>query len=162
MHTLHVVIDNTSADSGSAETHIANTTEGLCFSSRPQVAETASRLAAGTRVRLTDGSAAYATLDSTDRPRDGSDRYKTVQYNPVTLGRRIDLGWRRDQLRFEPLYGATITDLEIRGTRHDALIDGDIKLAVACELALDTKDPEYTAARRDVADIINARGPVAA
>lgn len=50
------------------------------------------RIPNGTLVWLDDNTLAYAYRD-----RDGS--YRTAQQNPVTGGTRIDLGWRREQLR---------------------------------------------------------------
>lgn len=53
---------------------------------------TARILRAGTKVRLDDGTIAYATYDR----RDGT--YQTSQPNLTTGGTRIDAGWRREQL----------------------------------------------------------------
>lgn len=51
------------------------------------------RIPNGTLVQLDDGTIATAYYDG----RDGT--YRTAQRNPVTGGTRIDLGWRREQLR---------------------------------------------------------------
>lgn len=58
---------------------------------------TPSPLRPNTRVRLPDGTIAYASPDvAVGRPFDGT--YRTTQRNPVTGGDRIDTGWRREQL----------------------------------------------------------------
>jgi hypothetical protein len=55
------------------------------------------RIPNGTTVQLDDGTTAlaYADVDGT---------YRTAQRNPVTGGTRVDLGWRREQLRALPGY----------------------------------------------------------